>query len=205
MLELERKYSDKYRLIAGIDEAGRGPLAGPVVCACVILPPGYKNGEINDSKQLSALTRERLYDIIVRDAVCFSTSVQSSRTVDEINILNATKAGMSDCLSTLAVKPNFVLTDAVRIKTDLPFEAIIKGDTLSLNIAAASIIAKVTRDRIMCEYDGKYQGYLFAKHKGYGTKEHIGIIKKLGATDIHRTTFLRNIMQEQCSLPGVIT
>jgi ribonuclease HII len=202
MLDYENKFKNsKYRLIAGIDEAGRGPLAGPVVCACAVMDPEYINDEINDSKQLTAKARDRLYDEIIKNAVSFSVSVTDNKVIDDINILNATKKGMYETVEKLSVKPDIVLVDAVKlVKLELPTEAIIKGDELSFNIAAASILAKVTRDRIMEDYDKVYPQYLFAEHKGYGTKKHIELIRKYGATEIHRKTFLKNIFETQIKL-----
>jgi ribonuclease HII len=197
MLQYEKKYKDKYRLIAGIDEAGRGPLAGPVVCACVIMQPDYINDEINDSKKLSAKVRERLYEEIIHNSVSYGVSVIDNKVIDEINILNATKKGMYECFNKLKIKPEILLVDAVRLDTDIVNEAIIGGDGLSFNIAAASIIAKVTRDKIMEDYDKIFPDYLFAKHKGYATKEHIELLKKCGATAIHRKTFIKNFFYEQ--------
>lgn len=200
MLDYEKKYKDEYKLIAGIDEAGRGPLAGPVVCACVIMNPDYKNDKINDSKQLSAKVREKLFDEIILNSVSYGVGVVDSNTIDEINILNATKKGMYVALNSLKVKPDLVLIDAVKLVTEQKTEAIIGGDTLSFNIAAASILAKVTRDRIMEDFDRVYPQYLFAKHKGYGTKEHIELLKMHGATQIHRKTFIKNFFHEQYKL-----
>ena len=201
MLEYEKKFiNTNYRMIAGIDEAGRGPLAGPVVCACAVMQPDYINDKINDSKKLTALTRDRLYDEIIKNAVSYCVSIIDNKVIDEINILNATKKGMYETVQKLGMKPDIVLVDAVKLKLEMPTEAIIGGDGLSFNIAAASILAKVTRDRIMEEYDKVYPEYLFAQHKGYGTKKHIEILKRLGATDIHRKTFIKNFFYEQSKL-----
>ncbi len=200
MLDYEKKYRDKYTLIAGIDEAGRGPLAGPVVCACVIMEPDYKNDEINDSKKLTEKVRERLFDDIIHNCVNYSVSVTDHKIIDEINILNATKKGMYQCFNGLKTKPDMLLIDAVKLNTDVFTEAVIGGDALSFNIAAASIIAKVTRDNIMKEYDKVFPAYMFAKNKGYGTREHIEILKALGATEIHRKTFIKNFFYEQCGI-----
>jgi ribonuclease HII len=197
MLQYEKKYKDKYRLIAGIDEAGRGPLAGPVVCACVIMQPDYMNDEINDSKKLSAKVRERLYEEIIHNSVSYAVSVIDNKVIDEINILNATKKGMYECFNKLKIKPEILLVDAVKLDTDIVNEAIIGGDGLSFNIAAASIIAKVTRDKIMEDFDKIFPEYLFGKHKGYATKEHIELLQKFGATAIHRKTFIKNFFYEQ--------
>lgn len=198
MLDYEKKYGKK--LIAGIDEAGRGPLAGPVVCACVVMDPGYKNDEIRDSKQLSAAARERLFDEIIKNCLSYGVSVIDNQVIDEINILNATKRGMLEAYSSIKVKPDVLLVDAVKLEVDIASEAIIYGDELSFNIAAASIIAKVTRDRIMEDLDKLFPGYLFAKHKGYATREHISILREKGPTAIHRRSFIKNLMYEQCKL-----
>lgn len=193
------EYENKYKSlgeIAGIDEAGRGPLAGPVVCACVVMPleedkiiPG-----INDSKKLSAKKREKLFDQIVATAKSFCIVQVDEKTIDRINILQATKLGMKNALNGLKIKPNVVLIDAVKIDTDIPQENIIKGDARSYNIASASILAKVFRDRLMMEYSKKYPDYHFDKHKGYGTKEHIELLKKYGKCDIHRDTFIKHFV-----------
>lgn len=200
MLNYEDKYNNEYNLIAGIDEAGRGPLAGPVVCACVIMKQGYKNEEINDSKKLTAKIREKLYDEIIKNCECYAISVIDNKVIDEINILNATKKGMTECFNALSIKPQVLLTDAVKLNIDIHNEAIIGGDGLSFNIAAASILAKVKRDKIMEEYDKIFPGYMFAKNKGYGTKEHIELLKQHGATKIHRKTFIKNFFHEQCRI-----
>lgn len=192
MLDYENKYKGK--LIAGIDEAGRGPLAGPVVCACVIMPLDEDKliDGINDSKKLTEKKREELYDKIIERAIAYSIVEVDERTIDRINILNATKQGMKRALDGLKVKPDIVLIDAVKLDTDLPQDNIIKGDAKSYNIASASILAKVYRDRLMKELSEKYPQYNFAKHKGYGTKEHIENLKKYGKCELHRETFIKN-------------
>ena len=192
MLDYENKYKGK--LIAGIDEAGRGPLAGPVVCACVIMPLDEDKliDGINDSKKLTEKKREELYDKIIERAIAYSIVEVDERTIDRINILNATKHGMKRALDGLKVKPDIVLIDAVKLDTDLPQDNIIKGDAKSYNIASASILAKVYRDRLMDELSEKYPQYNFAKHKGYGTKEHIENLKKYGKCELHRETFIKN-------------
>ena len=192
MLDYENKYKGK--LIAGIDEAGRGPLAGPVVCACVIMPLDEDKliDGINDSKKLTEKKREELYDKIIERAIAYSIVEVDERTIDRINILNATKQGMKRALDGLKVKPDIVLIDAVKLDTDLLQDNIIKGDTKSYNIASASILAKVYRDRLMKELSEKYPQYNFAKHKGYGTKEHIENLKKYGKCELHRETFIKN-------------
>ena len=192
MLDYENKYKGK--LIAGIDEAGRGPLAGPVVCACVIMPLEEDKliDGINDSKKLTEKKREELYDKIIERAIAYSIVEVDERTIDRINILNATKLGMKRSLDGLKVKPDIVLIDAVKLDTDLPQDNIIKGDAKSYNIASASILAKVYRDRLMKKLSVKYPQYNFAKHKGYGTKEHIENLKKYGKCELHRETFIKN-------------
>lgn len=182
--------------IAGIDEAGRGPLAGPVVCACCIMPMDHMIEGVMDSKKISENRREKLYETIVKTALDYSVSVVENEEIDEINILNATKKGMLECILKLKIPPEVVLIDAVKIACDYKVMPIIKGDAKSYNIAAASIIAKVTRDRIMRRYDGTYPDYGFAKNKGYGTGEHIEAIKKYGLTQIHRRTFVKNFYHD---------
>ena len=187
----EEKYS-QYRCICGIDEAGRGPLAGPVVAGAVILPADCEILYLNDSKKLSAARREELYDEIMEKAVATGIGMASPARIDEINILQATYKAMQQAISKLSIKPDLLLNDAVTIP-DVEIEQvpIIKGDAKSASIAAASIVAKVTRDRMMKEYDIIYPGYDFAKNKGYGTKAHIEGIKKQGICDIHRRTFVK--------------
>ena len=195
MLDYEKKYVGK--IIAGIDEAGRGPLAGPVVCACAIMPMDEKDiiDGINDSKKLSEKKRELLYDQIIEKAIAYSIVEVDEKTIDSINILNATKLGMKKALESLSVKPDIVLIDAVKIDTEIPQDNIIKGDALSYNIASASILAKVYRDRLMKKLSAKYPEYDFAKHKGYGTKAHIEALKKYGKCEIHRDTFIKNFIK----------
>ena len=194
MLDYEKKHRGK--VIAGIDEAGRGPLAGPVVCACVIMPMERDKiiDGINDSKKLTEKKREELFEKIINTALSYSIVEVDEKTIDEINILNATKLGMKKALEGLKITPDIVLIDAVKIDTAIPQENIIKGDALSYNIASASILAKVYRDRKMKELDKVYPNYSFAKHKGYGTKEHIEALKKYGKCEIHRDTFIKNFM-----------
>lgn len=194
MLDYERKY--KNMIVAGIDEAGRGPLAGPVVCACVIMPLEKDKiiEGINDSKKLSPSKREKLYDQILKTALDYSIVEIDEKIIDEINILNATKLGMKKALENLKIKPDIVLIDAVKIESDIKQKNIIKGDALSYNIASASILAKVYRDRLMIELSKKYPQYNFAKHKGYGTKEHIEALKLYGKCPIHRNSFIKNFI-----------
>lgn len=192
MLDLEKEYySDKVKVIAGTDEAGRGPLAGPLVVGAVIFSKGYKNEDINDSKQLTAKKREELFEIVKRDALAYSIKIISVEDIDKLNILNADKKGMKEAILELNPQPDLVLTDAVPL-LNLPFPAvpIIKGDAKALCIAASSILAKVTRDHLMMELDKQYPEYGFAKHKGYGTKKHIEAIEKYGPIEgVHRKTF----------------
>ncbi len=194
MLDYEKKFNCK--LIAGVDEVGRGPLAGPVVCACVIMPMESEKiiEGVNDSKKLSAKKREELFDKIVDIAISYSIVEIDEKKIDEINILQATKLGMKRAVENLKVMPDLVLVDAVKIDVALPQENIIKGDALSYNIAAASILAKVHRDRMMENFDMKYPEYGFAKHKGYGTKAHIEALKKYGKCEIHRETFIKKFV-----------
>ncbi len=176
--------------IAGVDEAGRGPLAGPVVAAAVILPPGYTNGEIRDSKKLTPRKREILYNTIQQDAVCIGLGVVEASIIDRINILQATLAAMKAAVSNLDPRPDYLLIDGINtIDSSIMQETIIKGDSLSLSVAAASIIAKVSRDHIMDRYHTLYPHYNFIKNKGYGTKEHREAIKLYGRCKIHRRSF----------------
>lgn len=200
MLTYEEKYLlNGINLFAGVDEAGRGPLAGPVVCACVIMPMEKDKiiDEINDSKKLSAKKREILFDKIKQIAIDYKIEFVDEKIIDEINILNATKMGMENCINALNQKPEIVLIDAVK-GLNIPYESesIIHGDALSYNIAAASILAKVSRDRYMEEMDKIYPEYNFAKHKGYGTKEHIQNLQKYGKCKIHRESFIKNFIKE---------
>lgn len=192
MLDYEKKYKNK--IVAGIDEAGRGPLAGPVVCASVIMPLDNIIEGIDDSKKLSSKKRDLLFDKIVKTAISYSIVEVDEKTIDQINILNATKLGMEECLKKLKVRPDVVLIDAVKISTDIAQENIIHGDALSYNIAAASILAKVYRDRLMERVGRIYPQYCFAKHKGYGTKLHIELLKKYGPCPLHRKTFIKKFV-----------
>lgn len=194
MKEYERKY-EKCRYICGIDEVGRGPLAGPVVAAAVVLPKDVDIYYLNDSKQLSEKKREQLYDEIMEKAVSVGIGFADEKCIDEINILQADYVAMRMALSKLSVTPDILLNDAVEIpEVDIPQESIIKGDAKSVSIAAASIVAKVTRDRFMVEMDAKYPGYGFASNKGYGSAKHIAAIKEIGPCEIHRRTFIGNFV-----------
>lgn len=188
----EKKYSD-FQAICGIDEVGRGPFAGPVVAGAVILPKDHTILYLNDSKKLSEKKREELYDVIMEQAVAVGTGMTGPARIDEINILQATYEAMRMAIEQLAVKPDILLNDAVTIpEVHIKQVPIVKGDAKSVSIAAASIIAKVTRDRLMREYDAVFPGYDFASNKGYGTKAHIEGLKKFGPTPIHRRSFIRN-------------
>ena len=179
-----------YKHICGVDEAGRGPLAGPVVAAAVIMPTGYRNELINDSKQLSAIQREQLFIEISNNALTYAVGVITPSKIDEMGILKATKSCMRQAINKLDPRPDFILTDAVPVNImDIPQMPIIKGDEKVFCIAAASIIAKVHRDHLMVKYDKKYPNYSFGNHMGYGTEIHLKAIKKHGACPIHRMTF----------------
>lgn len=196
MREFEREY-EHLGYICGIDEVGRGPFAGPVVAGAVILPPDCEILYVNDSKQLSEKMREQLYDEIMEKAVSVAVGYASPQRIDEINILQATYEAMREAVSKLAVTPQILLNDAVTIpQITIPQVPIIKGDAKSISIAAASIVAKVTRDRLMREYDKIMPEYEFASNKGYGSKEHIEAIKKYGPTPIHRRSFIHNVTGE---------
>ena len=185
--ELEKK-GIKY--IAGVDEVGRGPLVGPVVTACVILPPGYTLEGLTDSKKLSLKKREMYFDIIMKDALSVSVGMKSEDVIDDVNIYEATKLAMYEAINNSKIKPEHVLIDAMKLEElEMPSTSIIKGDLKSITIAAASVIAKVTRDRMLVELDKKYPEYGFAKNAGYGTKQHIEAIEKYGIIKEHRKTF----------------
>ena len=190
MKEYEQELYDKgITLIAGVDEVGRGPLVGPVVTSAVILPVDYYDERINDSKKITEKKREMLFDVIKENALSIGIGISSEKVIDEINILEATKKAMKEAINNLDIKPEHVLIDAVKLDIDIPSTSIIKGDAKSQSIAAASIIAKVTRDRMMIELDKEHPEYDFKHHKGYGTKKHIEAIYKYGVLDNHRKTF----------------
>ena len=198
MFQFENEYKqNNFKLIAGMDEAGRGPLAGPVVCAAVIMPLEKKNiiKGVDDSKKLTEKKREELFEKITKKAISYSVCFVDEKTIDEINILNATKQGMKNCVETLDKKPDIVLIDAVKLDLPVLSKSIIHGDELSYSIACASILAKVSRDRFMKQISEKYPNYLFAQHKGYGTKLHIELLKKFGASEIHRKTFIKHFVE----------
>lgn len=205
--KIERElYQKGVKSICGIDEAGRGPLAGPVVVASVIMSKGSMIEGVNDSKKVSEKKREKLYEQIIEEAVAYGVGIIDQNEIDRINILNATKEGLTLCIKELEKdlkeknrgieKPEIILVDALtKIDTDhIPYQSIIKGDAKSYSIAAASIIAKVTRDRIMRQWDEVYPEYGFAKHKGYGTAMHISAIKQYGICPLHRKTFVKNFI-----------
>ncbi len=176
-------------LIAGVDEVGRGPLVGPVVTAAVILPVNYQLEGLTDSKKLSEKKRDKFYDIIMQDAIAISIGMKDAKIIDEVNIYEATKLAMKDAINGLKIKPEYVLIDAMPLDLDIPHTSIIKGDAKSLSIAAASVIAKVTRDRMLIELDQQYPMYNFKKNKGYPTKEHIEAINKYGLIPGYRKTY----------------
>ena len=186
-----------YKYICGVDEAGRGPLAGPVCAAAVILPVNEVIEGLNDSKKLSEKKREALYDIIVKKAIAYCVAFGTLEEIEKYNILNATYLAMNRAIDGLGIKADFALIDGNRIPNDIKIacETVVKGDSKSASIAAASILAKVTRDRLLVEYDKKYPQYNFKKHKGYGTKEHYEAIKEHGVCEVHRLSFLKNVIK----------
>lgn len=196
----ENLYSEGNKLICGVDEAGRGPLAGPVAVGAVVMKNDSMLEWVNDSKKVTEKRREILYDKIIEDSLAWSVQLISEKDIDELNILNATKKGVTlaikDIMEQLKTKPDIIILDALReIDTfNIPYQSIIKGDATCYSISCASILAKVTRDRLMKQYDEEYPEYGFAKHKGYGTKMHIDAIKQYGPTEIHRKTFIENFI-----------
>lgn len=194
----DEKISGGFTYIAGVDEAGRGPLAGPVYAAAVILGEDFFIEGLNDSKKLSEKKREELFDIICEKAVAYNIYSVDEKRIDEINILNATHEAMNGAVDGLSVSPDYVLIDGNSIKgMDIPHETVVKGDAKSVSIAAASILAKVSRDRFICEMAEKYPEYGFEKHKGYGTAAHNEAILKYGPCSIHRRTFLKKLLGDQ--------
>lgn len=191
LFDFDLKFGVKF--VAGVDEVGRGPLAGPVTTACCMLPLDEPIDKINDSKKLSETRREQLFDLITAKAV-YSVASVTSEEIDELNILEATKKAMRECIADLMPIPDLVLIDAVKLDVGVKTESIIHGDALSYNIAAASIIAKVTRDRFMIKADELYPQYGFARNKGYGTAEHIAALKKYGPCPLHRRSFIKNFI-----------
>ena len=195
--ELEKVFCEKgYTNICGVDEAGRGPLAGPVCAAAVILPKDCNIEGLNDSKKLSEKKRELLFDEIIKNAVSYSIAYGTLEEIEEYNILQATFLAMNRAINSLKVKADFALIDGNRVPAniEIPCQAVVKGDSKSCSIAAASILAKVTRDRLLLEYDQKYPQYGFCKHKGYGTRDHYNAIEKYGICEIHRKSFLKNVI-----------
>lgn len=190
-------HENGYEVVCGVDEAGRGPLAGPVFAAAVILPEGYTHEILNDSKKLSEKKRDAVYDDIIRDAVSWSVGIATEKEIDDINILNATFLAMKRAVDGLGVHPDLAYIDGNREpKTGVKEVTIIKGDAKCMSVAAASIIAKVSRDRFMLEIDERYPQYQFSKHKGYGTKLHYEMLEKYGVSEVHRKTFLKKIIGE---------
>lgn len=202
-LEYERSaYQQGKKVIVGLDEAGRGPMAGPLVVGAVIFDKDYYNEDINDSKQLSHKKREALYDLIIKNALAYQVEIIDVDEVDRLNVYQASKQGMLRAIEHISLKPDYALTDAMPLGDVIEHQAIIKGDALSMSIGAASILAKVTRDRIMIEYDKQYPQYGFAKHKGYPTRQHKEALKKYGVTPIHRRSFqpVIDVLNEQLTL-----
>jgi len=190
MLRYEKDlYLQGYQAIAGIDEVGRGPLAGPVVAAAVILPPGCKINGLNDSKKIPKKKHQDIYQAVMDKALAVGIGLMNSEIIDQVNIYEATKLAMKEALSKLRLKSDYLLIDAMKLDVDIPQESIIKGDANSLSIAAASIVAKVTRDKLMTDYDKEFPGYDFAQNAGYGTKSHLQGLERHGVTPIHRKTF----------------
>ena len=186
----EKELIDKgVKLIGGIDEVGRGPLVGPVVASCVILPINYQLEGLTDSKKLSEKKREIFYDILIHDAISYGIGIIDEKKIDEVNIYEATKLAMYEAIKKCHIKPEHVLIDAMKLDLDIPSTSIIKGDAKSLSIAAASVIAKVTRDRMLIELDKKYPMYDFKHNKGYPTKKHLDAINKYGIIDEHRRSY----------------
>ncbi len=192
-LLFEKQEQEKgHFLIAGVDEVGRGPLAGPVCVACVMMPLDDLIDGIDDSKKLSEKKREMLFELIKEKAICYSVQMIDEQTIDKINILEATKLAMKNAIESMSVKPDIVLVDAInKLDVDVPIKGIVKGDALSYSIGCASILAKVTRDRLMCDLVKEYPEYGFDKHKGYGTKQHIEALKTYGPCVYHRLSFLK--------------
>lgn len=198
MLEIENNlYNQGYKYICGVDEAGRGPLCGPVVAAAVILPKDICIEGVNDSKKLSEKKREKLYDDIMARALAVGVGISDVDVIEKVNILNATKLAMIQAINNLQITPDYVIVDGnQKIDITIPLDTVIKGDAKSESIACASIIAKVTRDRMLLKYDKEYPEYGFSKHKGYGTKLHIEAIKEYGITPIHRTSFCKKFVSK---------
>ena len=203
LLKYEKElYKNHITLIAGVDEAGRGPLVGPVVAAAVILPVNYHLEGLNDSKQLSEKKREAFFKVLQEEAVSIGVGIVSAKEIDEVNILEASRKAMYIAINNLSITPEYILSDAMSLNDiDIPSKPIIHGDALSLSIAAASVIAKVTRDHIMYELDGKYPEYHYKKNKGYPTKEHLELIRKYGITNEYRMSYkpVKEVLEENSS------
>jgi ribonuclease HII len=200
MMSMEREaYLDGFSNVGGIDEAGRGPLAGPVVAACVILPKDCLIYGLNDSKKLTPEKRDKLYDEIKEKAVSYGIGIADHTYIDRVNILNATRKAMETAVLAMKTRPDYLIIDAVRLSLDIPQKAVPGADASSVSVAAASILAKVTRDRIMEKMDLKYPGYGFAQHKGYGTGVHVEAIRRLGLCAIHRRSFTGNFLDSEKS------
>lgn len=199
MLQIEDKlYSEGYNLVCGVDEAGRGPLCGPVVAAAVILPKDVYIEGVNDSKKLTEAKREKLYEEIMKNALAVGVGISEVEVIESVNILNATKIAMKQAIDNLSIRPDYVLIDGNQmINIDIKGETVVSGDAKSESIAAASIIAKVTRDRMLYEFDEKYPEYGFCKNKGYGTKIHVQAIGEYGLTPIHRKSFCTKFKKPQ--------
>ena len=190
MLSYEKElYENGISFIAGVDEVGRGPLAGPVVAAAVILPKNCKIKGLNDSKKIPKKKHEEIFQAVKDNALAIGIGIMDNQVIDQVNIYEATKLAMKEALSKLSLKPDYLLIDAMKLDVDIPQESIIKGDANSLSIAAASIVAKVTRDKLMADYDKEFPGYDFAQNAGYGTKSHLQGLERHGVTPIHRKTF----------------
>ncbi len=191
-------FAQGFKFVCGVDEAGRGPLAGPVCAAAVILPAGLEMEGLNDSKKLTEKKREALFDVITKKALAYSIAYASVEEIEQLNILQATYLAMLRAIDGLQIPADFAIIDGNRLPCNIkiPCEAVVKGDFKSMSVAAASILAKVSRDRLLLEYDKKYPEYQFAKHKGYGTKLHTDLIKEYGPCEIHRLSFLKNILGE---------
>lgn len=201
MMAIEDEARGKgYCYIGGVDEAGRGPLAGPVVAACVILPKDVMIYGLNDSKKLSPAKRDKLYDEIREKALAYGIGIADHNYIDRVNILNATKKAMETAILSMKIKPDFLIIDAVRLDLDIEQLSVPRADATSASVAAASILAKVTRDRIMEKMDLKYPGYGFAQHKGYGTQAHVEAIKRLGLCPIHRRSFTAGILDAETAV-----
>ena len=198
----QQAYDLGKKYIVGLDEAGRGPMAGPLVVGAVIFPQGYYNDKINDSKKLSEKKREELYQIIIQEALAYQIEIIDVADVDRLNVYQASKKGMIDAIDHLSIRPDYALTDAMPLGDVIEHQAIVKGDAKSLSIGAASILAKVTRDRIMNDYAKIYPEYGFEKHKGYPTKQHKEALKIYGVTPIHRRSFqpVIDVLNQQMSL-----